>query len=488
MEQRAFAAEDSFAIMQRAGLAVAKHARQMLGRPLSQRRVLALAGTGNNGGDAFVAAAALQKDGAKVCVLCPSKLPSGGDAAKARALWHGDVLENITHADLPHFDLLIDGLFGIGLSRPPDDDTAARIRQISHIPTLSIDLPSGIDGDSGHAGGAHICARRTVTFFADKPGLHTGSGVHAAGEVFVEPLVPLVPPPADGELIINADTARLRRRRDSHKGNAGQVHIVGGNNGMFGALVLAARAAVRLGAGKTIAHHIAATTAPVVDWQTPEIMWHNAAAASFATPAAILAIGPGLGQDDTAAAALEAALHSSANLVLDADALNLLAARKDLATLLKNRKPSPCILTPHPAEAARLMHSTAADINQNRIAAAQALATMFCAVVVLKGAGSVIADTGGNWAINASGNPGLAQAGAGDVLTGMIAALLAQTGDALYAARNGVWLHGAAADCTRSRSGEIGLALGEIAPFAARLIARANGDIIGASSVSGGRQ
>jgi len=244
---------------------------------------------------------------------------------------------------------------------------------------------------------------------------------------------------------------------------------------MFGALVLSARAAVRLGAGKTYACHIANVNQPVVDWQTPEIMWHPANTELLTSEC--IAVGPGLGMDDSAAAVLLSVLKSPANVVLDADALNLVASHADIAALLKKRK-GQAILTPHPAEAARLLAqatATAAEVNKDRIGVAQHLAQTFSAIVVLKGAGTIICDENGNWAINASGNPGLSQAGAGDVLTGMIAALLAQTNDALFAARAGVWLHGAGADILAKRGGEVGLDLGRIAPTAARLVSGGGG-------------
>ena len=469
MERAAFAQEESFAVMRRAGAAVAGHVLQMLRG--DSRPVLILAGPGNNGGDAFVAAAILRDAGAKVCVAFAGdekKLPP--DAARAFAKWRengGEIARDIPAAD---YALAIDGLFGIGLSRAPEGNAAKWIRQIRTVPTLAIDAPSGINGDTGAACGDFVCAARTITFFAAKPGLYTGDGAAAAGDVAVEDLGCADFPPPCGVLLNSAaglNLQKLRRQKNAHKGACGIAAIVGGAAGMTGALILAARAAVRLGAGKVFA--LSAASPPLYDFVCPEIMWRCAAELPQFAAAECIAIGPGLGAENVAA--VRTATETSAPLVADADALNILAADGELATRFAKRG-HPSVITPHPGEAARLLGVSAAEIHSDRIGAAKNLAQKYNAIAVLKGAGTIIANPNGKWAICAAGNPGLAQAGAGDVLTGMLAALVAQTGDAEFAARGAVFLHAAAADEVAKTGGEIGTDLNALPFVAAKILNR----------------
>lgn len=468
IERTAFLREDSFAVMRRAGTAVAKQAQAML-KTGDCRPLLAIAGPGNNGGDALIAAAQLRAAGIETHVVAVgnSNRPAA-DAQQALAAWRdngGQVFREPPAAD---YALVLDGLLGIGLARTVEDSLAEMIRRLHNWRTLAIDVPSGIDSNTGARRGEAISAARTVTFFAAKPGLYTGDGASAAGQVAVETLGFEDFPAASGVLLDNAcglNLPRLRRDKNSHKGTHGSALIIGGADGLSGALILAARAAVRLGAGKVYAVSVA-TQPPQLDWQTPEIMWRAAANPPFAE-VNCLAIGPGLGLAQ--AALLAAAIDAPLPLIADADALNMLAADKTLAARVARRNDS-TIITPHPGEAAKLLNCDIAVIHNDRLAAAQQLAAELAAIVVLKGAGSVIAAPDKTWAICPAGNPGLAQAGAGDILTGIIAALLAQTGDALFAARAGVWLHGAAADELAAESGEIGLNLNALAGVAARLL------------------
>lgn len=262
---------------------------------------------------------------------------------------------------------------------------------------------------------------------------------------------------------------KLRRNKNAHKGNFGAAVVAGGADGMVGALVLATRAAVRLGAGKVFAF-CAANHPPPFDVDCPETMWRRAEELPQFGNAACIAAGPGLGTKKSAAEILRAAIRSSARLVLDADALNILARDKTLAKEFAERKTA-SVVTPHPAEAARLLGQKTAAILEDRIGAAKKLAKQFNTVAVLKGAGTVVADNN-EWAVCGAGNPGLAQAGSGDVLTGMLAALLAQSGDAVFAARAAVWLHGAAAD-ELAKDGEIGLDINKLPQTAAKLLNRA---------------
>lgn len=471
MERAAFAREDSFAVMRRAGNAVAGHALQMIRG--DTRPILILAGPGNNGGDAFVAAAKLQTAGRKICAVFvgdENRLPP--DARRAFSEFRscgGEIMREIPAAE-NKYALAVDGLFGIGLSRPVDGIAAELLRQIRGIKTLSIDAPSGIDGDTGAAFGETAIASRTLTFFGAKPGLYTGDGIAAAGEIAVDDLGFIGFPKPCGKLLDSAEGLNLytlRRTKNSHKGVCGAAAIVGGAAGMFGALVLASRAAVRLGAGKVFA--LSASVPPSCDFGCPETMWRKATELPQIS-ASCIAIGPGLGAENVAL--FRTALDSSAPIVADADALNILAADSDLAAYFARRK-SASVITPHLGEAARLLQTSANEIHSDRIGAAKTLAKKYNAVVVLKGAGTIVADSAGEWAICAAGNPGLSQAGAGDVLTGILAALVAQTGDAKFSARAAVFLHSAAADELAQTGGEIGLDLNAIPFTAAKILNRA---------------
>ena len=474
MERAAFAREDSFAVMRRAGNAVAGHARQMTDG--DSRPILVLAGPGNNGGDAFVAATQLRAAGREVrAVLCGGEdgANTTADARKAFDEWRGGGGERARAIPAADYALAIDGLFGIGLSRPVGGRAAELILQIRGLRTLSIDAPSGIDGDTGAARGEAVAATRTATFFAAKPGLYTGDGAAASGEIVIETLGLCEFPPPSGALICSAEglnLRRLRRAKNSHKGTFGAAAIVGGADGMLGALALSSRAAVRLGAGKVFALSVAEP--PPCDFACPETMWRRAADLPHFADADCIAVGPGLGADNSAAiAAVRAAADCRAPLIADADALNILAADAKLAAQFAKRK-YPSVITPHPGEAARLLQTSAAEINADRIGAAKTLAKQYNAVAVLKGAGAVVANPAGEWAICAAGNPGLAQAGAGDSLLGMLAALVAQTGDAEFAARAAVFLHAAAADELAQANGEIGLDLSALPSVAAKILNR----------------
>ena len=259
-----------------------------------------------------------------------------------------------------------------------------------------------------------------------------------------------------GKAILNALPPR---QRDSNKGDFGSVGILGGAPGMIGAVLLAARAALHLGAGKVYAASLSKDL--VIDVMQPEIMLLDPSQL-LDTALTALAIGPGLGQSEQARRLLEIALKNPAILVLDADALNLLAASPDLKNLTLART-SPTLLTPHPGEAARLLGCDTKTIQYDRPAAALQLAEKYCAWVVLKGAGSICAGPDKTWRINATGNPGLSSAGMGDVLTGMVAALLAQGLEPFAALQLAVYLHGAAADALLLQGiGPVGLTASEV--------------------------
>jgi hydroxyethylthiazole kinase-like uncharacterized protein yjeF len=373
------------------------------------------------------------------------------------------------------FALAVDAMFGIGLARPlappfiaPLDWLAAQA-----VPVLALDVPSGLDAGTGAwvGGRAGVQADLTLTFLADKVGLHTLDGCDAAGRVEVDALGVDVPPSegtSGGIRLLDADdlgAIGLPRRRNTHKGSFGDVWIVGGGAGMVGAVLLAARAALRLGAGRVFADCIGAPELRLDPIQ-PELMFRTL---DDLKQADAIVVGCGLGQEPASAAAFARVLQARAGvLVADADALNLIARDAPARRAFTDAR---CVrvITPHPLEAARLLGRDVAAVQADRVASARELAATTGAIAVLKGAGSVIADPAGPVFINASGSPALATPGSGDVLSGMIGALAAQGHDPLEAVLAGVWLHGAAGD---EHGADSGLAAGEIAVLAARVLQR----------------
>jgi hydroxyethylthiazole kinase-like uncharacterized protein yjeF len=417
--------------------------------------VLVLVGPGNNGGDALVAARRLAAQGFRVCAVSradPGRLPA--DAARAWASWRDG--GGAIRADIPPaqpFSLVVDGLFGAGLTRDVADIEARWIAQANALscPRLALDVPSGLDSDSGRIRGCALRADHTLTFLGLKPGLLTADGPDHAGELHLDMLgvEPALLPPTSGIALTQLENRhRLPpRARNSHKGQFGRVGIVGGGKGLVGASLIAGRAALAQGAGVVTLGLLDERIA--VDYGEPRLMFAEPESL-VQTALSVLAIGPGLGLSPRAHALLEAALAAPCPLVLDADALNLLAGDSALAGLA-GRRSAPTLLTPHPGEAARLLAVRVADIQANRIEAAQRLSARFQAHVALKGAGTAIAHPDGRYAINTSGGPWLAQAGAGDRLTGMAAALAGQGMEAANALEAAVWLHGQPASLQQTR-------------------------------------
>ncbi|KIA80094.1 carbohydrate kinase [Chromobacterium piscinae] len=448
-----------------AGLNLMRRAAQAAADWTAQRipaasRLLVCAGPGNNGGDALYAALALHQRGYRLDILQPSPPASAAcQAARLAAEQAGLAIWPTLPDDYPAPALLIDGLFGIGLSRPLDAGWQRLMHALSALacPKLALDCPSGLDAYTGQPLGAALRADHTLTFLCHKPGLFGGSGADLAGAVTLARLdCPAnLYPPAEGAL--NApDVSPLARPRDSHKGSYGSVCILGGAPGMLGAVLLAGRSALRGGAGKVYLCPL--DDRLPVDPTTPELMIRPVDEMAALPSADVIAVGPGLGQQPWAEQLLEQTLAQTQPLVLDADALNLLAARPALAAKLAAR-PFPTVLTPHPAEAARLLGLDTAAVQADRVRHARALAARFHCVVVLKGAGSLIVRPDGYYLVNASGGPELAVAGQGDVLTGLLAALLAQRLPAFEAAALAVCLHGLAGDDYRLEAGgPIGLA------------------------------
>ncbi len=460
-------------LMERAGAAAARLALHLVDGPAV---VLVACGPGNNGGDGFVVARHLLHAGLDVRVAFaadPARLPA--DAAAAHAAWLAD--GGTTSPDLPAaprggWALVVDALFGIGLQRPLDGRYASWIDILNGepCPRLALDIPSGLDADTGRRLGPCFDASHTISFIALKPGLLTLDGPDQCGEIHVATidLEPETLVAAPGREITPALFAhRLQaRRRNSHKGSYGDVALIGGAPGMVGAAVLAGRAAAHLGAGRVLIG-LLDPAALAVDVLRPELMFRAATGLLAEEGIGALAVGPGLGQSDAARELVATASATPAPLVLDADALNLVARDAALQAGIAARH-APTLLTPHPAEAARLLGCSTADVQADRLAAAVAIAHQLNAWIVLKGCGSIVADHSGNWWVNRSGNPAMATAGMGDVLTGLVTALLARGWPARDALLAAVHLHGLAADrhCALHRI-DSGLLADEL-PHAAR--------------------
>ncbi len=471
------AAASTLPLMQRAGLAAADLAGQLLHD--SQAPLLILAGPGNNGGDGFEAALHLRQRFCDVHLVFAgeaAKLPADAAAARQRFLAAGG-RELMAIPECARWGLIIDALFGIGLQRDLSGHyaelvaAANALSACSACPLLSLDCPSGLDADTGTVRGIAVRASHTITFIAGKPGLLTADGPDHCGELHHASLAldapTLVAP--DGETVGRSSFLELLqpRKRNSHKGSNGSAGILGGAASMVGAAFLAGRAALNLGAGRVYLGLISPHP-PTFDPMQPELMLRSGTQL-LGAPLTALACGPGMGTDPTQVPLLEAAAALDLPLLLDADALNLLASEGNLEIAVASRR-SPTLLTPHPAEAARLLDSDVATVQADRIAAACELAAQFNAHVALKGCGTVLATPSGRWRINTTGNPGMGSAGMGDVLTGIVVALLAQGWPAEMALAAGVHLHGAAADLLAAEAGEIGLTASETSPAMRHLL------------------
>lgn len=412
-------------LMARAGAAAAELAARLAGD--RGKDLLVLVGPGDNGGDAAITARLLRERYFRVTELRPA------DALPEGRRW----------------DLVIDGLLGIGLSREVSGTFAALVdyANAQPCPRLALDIPSGLGADTGRVHGRAVRATHTLTFIGLKPGLLTLDGPDHCGEISVAALgldTAAHGTPAGAVNEVQALRTQLRPRpRNFHKGLAGSVAIIGGARGMAGAALLAGRAALQLGAGRVYAG-LLGESAPVLDPAFPELMLRPPDEALGLDLDAIV-IGPGLGGSGHAETLVSEALAIDLPCVIDADALNLVASSTDLRTACATRA-ADTLVTPHPAEAARLLGCATADVQRDRLQAARELSAALRAQVVLKGCGSLLALRDGRWLVNVSGNPGMASAGMGDVLAGILGALLAQGLGGELALRAGVHLHGAAAD------------------------------------------
>lgn len=462
VERDALARLPAGTLMGRAAEAVAEEADRMLRRLSANTDVIALVGPGANGADALLAALLLGRRGYRVRAhALVDAIPADPDSRDAHRRWrdaHGAPapIAGFGYENAGTPALVIDGLFGIGLARPLEGTAAEALQRLDRLgwPLLAVDVPSGIDPDTGAiVGGPSGTAARaaaTVTMIADKPGLHTGEGIARSGRVRVAGLG--IEPPAPDGIAIDRDWVRPRvapRGPNTHKGSFGTAMIVGGSPGMEGAALLAARGAQAAGAGKVIA---ASPAGRPFDPAQPQLMSRCLGLSPSGVDGAfagmtVVAIGCGLGRSTAAAGWLAAALDTELPLVLDADALNLCAADRTLAAALAARgAEADTVLTPHPLEAARLLGVSASEVQASRIDTARRLARELRSVVLLKGAGTVLAGPDGRWGIVRAGSPALASAGTGDVLAGVVAGMLCQNPDAFEAAGTAAWTHASAGE------------------------------------------
>jgi NAD(P)H-hydrate epimerase len=450
-------------LMERAGRAALAVLRTRYPRA---RRIAVVCGPGNNGGDGYVLARLAQEAGLEAAVLSLGGRPKGeAAAARARGEVAGITVREFSAEPLKQADVVVDALLGIGLKREVTGAwrDAVIVVNESLRPVLSLDIPSGLHADTGCVLGVAVRAQATVCFIGLKAGLFTGAGREYGGEIYFHDLA--VPPDiydsvpmCARRLTENALRGILpRRARDSHKGAAGHVLAIGGGPGMPGAARLAGEAAYRAGAGLvTLATH--PDHAPAVNAARPELLAYGVKSPKDLKPllarATVVALGPGLGQKAWAGALFRAALAGRRPLVIDADGLNLLT---------KVRRRGDWVLTPHPGEAARLLNTSTAEIQNDRFRAARAIVARYGGVCVLKGSGTLIAGPGDEpIELCDRGNPGMASGGVGDVLTGVIAALRAQGLGPRAAARLGVWVHACAGDAAAAAGGEIGLLAGDL--------------------------
>jgi hydroxyethylthiazole kinase-like uncharacterized protein yjeF len=455
-EQTAYAGMDSFTLMARAGYAAFLWACERLEGKSGVWTVLA--GPGNNGGDAYVLATHALEAGTPVKLYALGQISKKADdalLAKAGFLAAGgEIHPTEDFASLLGAAGIVDGLFGIGLTNPPTGEAQRLIRLMNSentmkVPVLSLDIPSGLNANTGQAFCDCVKATHTLSFIAAKPGLFTLDGPDQCGEITVADLG-LQDAAAPHPQSLYAEETLLSqlkpRNMNSHKGSHGDVVVVGGDQGMVGAAILAARTALHLGAGRVFLGLLDGPQPPGYDPLQPELMMRSTE--SLLKHAGVWVVGPGLGQSTTARALLSQLLDITATrsapdaLLLDADALNLLAQDSELAEKFAELK-MPTVITPHPLEAARLLGLTTEQIQADRMGAAQQLSQRFNTCAVLKGAGSVIAHQD-QLSINLSGGPALATGGTGDVLAGALGALLAQFGcESLHqTVALGVFLHG----------------------------------------------
>ncbi len=452
---------ESYSLMQRAGAACwALICAE--GIPAS---LVVVVGNGNNGGDGYEIACLSRKVQVPVRLFSIGEQLPVGDAAIARRAWlaMGGEIEALP-SELPASEWVVDAVFGIGLSRPPAGASAQAIvvinaAAVAGAKVLAVDVPSGLDATSGRAYADCVRADLTLSFIGNKIGLWTGDAAEHCGrrvhDSLAIPAALFAGQAPRARLLTRACLRRLQRRpRNAHKGLSGHVLVVGGNLGMAGAVLLAGLAALRAGAGLVSVATRAEHAAMLVAAQ-PELMVHGVSSPddlrNLVARASVIALGPGLGQDEWARALFAHAMSCGKPLVVDADALNLLAR-------VPQRRED-WVLTPHPGEAARLLGCTNAEVQADRRTSYATLQSRYGGAIVLKGAGTLVSAE--PVAVCAHGNPGMAVAGMGDALTGVIAAFMAQGLSPTVAAQCGVVAHAVAADIAAA-DGERGMLPGDV--------------------------
>lgn len=441
----------------------AKAAWQVLQTRFDNEKIVVFCGSGNNGGDGYVLAQIAKQNGVNVSII------HVGDSNKLSELT-AEARQKCLNLHIPCRDfssdltldasLIVDAILGIGLrsSLSPTIKQAIQFINQSALPVLSLDLPSGVHADTGFVEEIAVHAWVTISFIADKKGLFTANAVDYCGEIVVDDLS--LPSHLFASTHVDAQKISLSiqqsllpaRARSTHKKQCGHVFVIGGYRGMAGAPRMAAEAAMRVGAGLvtvfTLPDHI-----PIISTARPEIMCRSARELpAYLENADVLVLGPGLGQSGWSEKIFKIALKEArCPMVIDADGLNLLAKLFPSYSLPKHT-----VLTPHPAEAGRLLKASTATVQQDRFGAAQALQVQYQSTVVLKGAGTIVQGASNLPMLCTYGNPGMATAGMGDVLSGVIAGLMAQGLSPFDAATYGVALHAASADLIREK-GERGM-------------------------------
>lgn len=476
-------------LMENAGSAVAREVERLL-TGLKDKKICVFAGLGNNGGDGFVAARYLVNSGAKVKVfLIGEKAKIKGDAqihADVISRMGIDVMEITGERDwdkvriaVTFSDCLIDALVGTGFHGEMSESLALIIDVINRSgkKVVAVDIPSGVNADNGQIQGSAIKAHVTVTFGLPKPGLLLYPGASQAGEIMLDGIglpLPLLTTAPVQQMTITAGYVRQllpKRRADSHKGMNGHVGVLAGSHGFTGAAVLCATGALRAGSG-LVTLAVANSLRGVMEAKTTEIMTRTLpelAGGAIGLKSApyveelanhwdVIAMGPGMGRHtETQAAIREIVSNAEKPLVIDADGIVALAGHMDII----HQADAMAILTPHPGELGQLTGLSALQVNQDRIGIARRTASQWGSIIVLKGAPTVVAFPDGDVYVNTSGNAGMATGGTGDVLTGVIAALIAQGLSSHDAAVAGVYLHGLAGDIA-AQSGAVGLIAGDL--------------------------
>jgi len=480
----------SLILMENAGRAVADKTAAFMEGSVVGKRIVIFSGKGNNGGDGFVVARHLANRGAdvKVFLLNPREEIAGDALINLQILEKLGISISIigprdvqrVKVSLLYSDVIIDAIFGTGFRGKATGKAAWVIEAINDCskPVIAVDLPSGLEADTGKVEGPCIRASLTCTLGLPKLGFYLYPGAEFCGEIAVMDISlpgPLMEKDTLCFNLIEKNTFRglfSPRPRDSHKGTYGRVYTVGGSTGLTGAVALAAEAALRSGAGLVTAC-VPASFSQVMESKLTEAMTFplpesehrvlgpDAAGAIVkkAGAGSVIAVGPGLStHPGTEGFISELIKKSQSPLVIDADGLNSMAKNPDVLLNLQ----VPAVITPHPGEMARLLGVSVKDVQNDRIGAASNFALRYGVVVVLKGANTIVAEPGGQMYVNSTGNPGMATAGAGDVLTGIIASFLAQGFTPVTAAVAGTYIHGAAADSLAREMGERGITSGEI--------------------------